>query len=75
MSATYTPRGDTIDTASRLRAIREGLRELARVRELADQLAGAVFDHLEANGRRPLVRDQLTSVLVAALLSQTPPPQ
>jgi hypothetical protein len=71
---TYTPRGDTIGTATRLRAIREGLRELARVRELADELAGAVLDHLEANSGRPVVRAQLATALTVVLLSHTPPP-
>jgi hypothetical protein len=72
MPATYTPRGDTIDTASRLRAIKEALRELTQIRQLADQLAGAALDYIEANGRRPIVRDRLTSAL-AVLLSHCPP--
>jgi hypothetical protein len=71
---TYTPKGDTIDTATRLRAIQEGLRELARVRELAHQLSGAVLDHLEANAGRPIVRAQLAAALTVVLLSHTPPP-
>jgi hypothetical protein len=73
MPATYIPHGDTIDTATRLRALREGLRELGRVRQLADELAGAVLDHIEANDRRPIVRDRLTSALAAVLLSHCPP--
>jgi hypothetical protein len=74
MPATYTPKADTVDVVTRLRAIKEALRELAQVRQLADQLAGAVLDHIEANGRHPLVRDRLTAALTAALLARSPPP-
>jgi hypothetical protein len=74
MPATYIPPGDTIDTASRLRAIKAALRELAQIRQLADQLAGAALDHIEATNGRPLVRDQLATALTAALLSHASPP-
>jgi hypothetical protein len=61
-------------TATRLRALRDGLREISYARQLADDLAGAVFDHIETNGRRPLVRDHLATALAAVLLSRSPPP-
>jgi hypothetical protein len=35
---------------------------------LADRLAVAVFDHVEANAGRPVVRDQLADALLAVLL-------
>jgi hypothetical protein len=74
MPAICTPRGDIVDVVTRLRATREALRELNRVRQLADDLAGACLDHIEANNGRPLVRDQLATALTVALLSRTPPP-
>jgi hypothetical protein len=56
------------------RTLKEALRELAQIRQLSDELAGAVLDFIETNGRRPIVRDRLTSALAAVLLSHCPPP-
>jgi hypothetical protein len=41
---------------------------IAALPALADKLAVAVFDHVEANAGRPIVRDQLADALLAVLL-------
>jgi hypothetical protein len=51
------------------RAARAERHRLEALPVLADRLAQAVFDHVEANAGRPVVRDQLAATLHSVILS------
>jgi hypothetical protein len=56
------------EAAARDRQLRAELHRMAALPGLADRLAQAVFDHVEGNAGRPVVRDELATALLGVLM-------